>query len=185
MAVIWRIHYYRKACVHARFVTPKDTFIPQSIQSAWLSFQSSELGPPPPRPQGSAGSTLFGSKRGDTLAWGEGLGGPNSDDWKEIQALCIWMYLLVTDRHSTHTNDFSLRITQGKKDSWRYLISTRMSKRFQWPTLLFFSYVYFTVCVYNMHRSWLSREWRPPEKPPSVPLPDRIRTHWRIHNFYL
>ncbi len=51
----------------------------QNIQSARLSIQSSELGPPPPNPQVSVAPPFFGSKGRDTLA-GVGVGGgPNSD----------------------------------------------------------------------------------------------------------
>jgi hypothetical protein len=47
----------------------------QSIQSARLSVQSSELGPPPPHPQASV-VPPFGSQEGDTLTFGEGVGAP-------------------------------------------------------------------------------------------------------------
>jgi hypothetical protein len=45
---------------------------PQSIQSARLSFQSSEVGTPPPHPQANVASPPFGSEGGDTLAGGGG-----------------------------------------------------------------------------------------------------------------
>ncbi len=38
------------------------------------------LVPPPPQSLGSVAPPLFGSKGGDTLACGEGVGGPNSDE---------------------------------------------------------------------------------------------------------
>ncbi len=47
-------------------------FKPRSIQSATLSFKSSELGTPLPHPQVQGG--------GGTLACGGGGGGPNSDE---------------------------------------------------------------------------------------------------------
>jgi hypothetical protein len=47
------------------------------IQSARLSFQSSESGPPLPHPQGSAVPPPFGSKGEDKPACGGG-GGPNA-----------------------------------------------------------------------------------------------------------
>jgi hypothetical protein len=43
---------------------------PQSIQSARLSFQSSEMGPPTPHPQDRVAPHPFGSKEGDILAGG-------------------------------------------------------------------------------------------------------------------
>ncbi len=79
------------------------------------------------------------SPRGQTVtyAYGRGGGGPNSEE---------------RDRHPgtpyynpspIHSNDFSLRITQRRKDSRSYLIITRMSKRLQRLTFLFSpTYIY-------------------------------------------
>jgi hypothetical protein len=71
-------------------VGAKNTFkgmnsIPQSIQSARLSVQSSELGPTP-HPQSSVAPTL--GLRGKTHSLeGTGVVGPNSDEWPETQVL--------------------------------------------------------------------------------------------------
>jgi hypothetical protein len=59
----------------------------QSIQSARLSFQSSELDPPPLHPQGSVAPPHFGSNGGKHTSCG---GGPNSDDGTDILVLYVY-----------------------------------------------------------------------------------------------
>jgi hypothetical protein len=54
--------------------------IPQSIQSARLSLQSSELAPSPPDPQASVVLSPCGSGGGTHSLVGEGAGGANSDE---------------------------------------------------------------------------------------------------------
>jgi hypothetical protein len=62
----------------------------QSIQSARLSFQSSELGPPAPTRKGMLLPPPFGSKGGDTLACGMGVGrGSNSDEGTDTVVLLL------------------------------------------------------------------------------------------------
>ncbi len=46
--------------------------------------------PPPPHPQGSVALLPFGSWEGDTLACGEGGGGPNSDEGTDTLALYVF-----------------------------------------------------------------------------------------------
>jgi hypothetical protein len=60
----------------------------QSIQSARLSFQSPELGPPLTR-KGVAPPPL-GTKGGDTLAWEAGGGVPNTDEGTDTQVLYVY-----------------------------------------------------------------------------------------------
>jgi hypothetical protein len=50
-----------------------------------VSVPSSELGPPPPQ----AVCLPLGPKGEESSLAGEGVGGPNSDDWIESLALCI------------------------------------------------------------------------------------------------
>jgi hypothetical protein len=50
------------------------------MQSAKLSFQSSELGPPPPPRKGVLLYPPFGSKGGDKLACGRGSGGTQPEE---------------------------------------------------------------------------------------------------------
>jgi hypothetical protein len=74
--------------------------VPQSIHSARLSIQSSELGSPTPSPSRECCSPAlgapplwvllrFGSEGGDTLACGGGAtADPNSDDGTDTLVLC-------------------------------------------------------------------------------------------------
>ncbi len=57
------------------------------MQSARLSVQSSELGPPNPSPAISVVPLPFGSKGGDTLACGGG--GPNSNEGTDTLVLYV------------------------------------------------------------------------------------------------
>ncbi len=52
-------------------------------------FESSELGPPPLRPQESVAPPPLGSKGGDTLACGGGSGGTNSDEESDTMVLYV------------------------------------------------------------------------------------------------
>jgi hypothetical protein len=59
----------------------------QSIQSARLSVQSSELGSPTPS---SASGGCTPPPPGDTLDWGEGVVGPNSDEGTDTLVLYVY-----------------------------------------------------------------------------------------------
>ncbi len=65
----------------------------QSIQSARLSFQSSDWVPQPPHPQGSVAPPPFDSKGGDPLAEGEGVERPIPT--AEVQTLWYSVYTTV------------------------------------------------------------------------------------------
>jgi hypothetical protein len=71
--------------------------LPQSIQSARLSFQSSELVPPTPLPSpaGECCSSPFESKERDTLAWGERVGGINFDEGTDTLVLYVRVYYSI------------------------------------------------------------------------------------------
>jgi hypothetical protein len=75
------------------------SYLQPIIQSARLSFQPSELGPPPPRPQGSIASPLFCSKGGDTLACGEGGGGGPNQFRGKGQTLWYSRYTVIPLRN--------------------------------------------------------------------------------------
>ncbi len=63
-------------------------FLPQSIQSARLSFQLSKLAPPHPLTRKGVLLPPLWVEEGGTLAWGEGLGGPNSETGPSIFFFC-------------------------------------------------------------------------------------------------
>jgi hypothetical protein len=67
--------------------TYTDTVHTQSIQSARLSLQSSELDPPPPHPLASVVLPPIGSGGTHSLA-GEGAWGANSDEGADILVHC-------------------------------------------------------------------------------------------------
>jgi hypothetical protein len=54
-----------------------------------VSVPSSDLGPPTPSPLVSVSPPLDQKGEEQYSLAGEGVGGPNSDDWKESLALCI------------------------------------------------------------------------------------------------
>jgi hypothetical protein len=72
--------------------------------------QSSELCPPPPPPSASVALPL-GSKWGDTLACGEGVGEPNSGNWRvrhsgTLPKSQIHLFLLVKVDRKTAAQEF-------------------------------------------------------------------------------
>ncbi len=70
----------------------------ESRQSTKLSFQSSELGPPPPSHAGECVPFPFGSGEGGgahSLAGeGVGRGGPYSDERTDTVVLLVYMYIV-------------------------------------------------------------------------------------------
>ncbi len=116
--------------MYAGVVTPKDTHIPTEYTECLVFFRVVRTGSPPtPRPQGSVAPPPLWSK-GVRHTRLEVLGGPIRTTGTDTQVL----YTIILLRFLPTT---FLRITQGRKDSRRYLIITRMSKRLLRPTFLY------------------------------------------------
>ncbi len=80
----------RLTCFQPKGVTKRRRLFgliePQSVQSARLSLQSSELGPPPPLPQASVTPLSFGSKLRER-AWGNPIQTKGKTLWYSVYTI--------------------------------------------------------------------------------------------------
>jgi hypothetical protein len=107
---------------------------PQSLQSARLSFQSSEFGPLPPSPAMECCFSLLWVQGRDTLARGEGGGGSNSDEGADTLAHYVYYNLSMYTVH-TGTTEFA-QYFDYKGSSHRHMGAAR-----------------YMICMVLLHRS--------------------------------
>jgi hypothetical protein len=81
LIILWSDHYSEKLLEKNFFPEYTYGFRPQRIQSARISIQPSELGPPRPSPARECMLPPPGSKGGETLAGGVGGGGTQFRRW--------------------------------------------------------------------------------------------------------